>query len=226
MDSEPLISIPRTHFDEFGFDVIQLALADNYDIFTGKLGEPPASLKGSIFRDLHVDEELARMWLEYAGKPPAPADMAVRVQAGGAQIGDFEPVCSLVIRNIGQTDFERCLVEMTEFSGVLPPKMPMPLMLRTASQIRARQHGRFLLSAGQEVTVPLVFHRTERANEWVFIDETGERYFFGANPTKTIVRIYGGPSPGNALVFIDTDADWRALPSVRTVASDVTLHSE
>jgi hypothetical protein len=98
-------------------------------------------------------------------------------------------------------------------------------MLRTASQVRARQQGRFLLSAGQEVTIPLALHRVQRANEWFLIDETGETYFLGANPAKMIVRIYGGPSPGNALVFIDTDVGWRAVPSVSTVASDVTLRS-
>jgi hypothetical protein len=47
--------------------------------------------------------------------------------------------------------------------------------------------------------------------------------FLSANPTKLILRIYGGPSPGNALVFVDTDASWRAMPSVKTIPTHFTL---
>lgn len=223
-DSEPVVAIPHEHFHEYGFDVIELAQADNYDIFTGKLGEPSSALKGRIFRDLHIDETQARAWLDGAGKPPAPADVAVRIEAGGVQLGDFRPVATLFIRNIGDTDFDRCLVEMTEFSSVIPRGLPMPLALRTQSQIRADEHGRFLLSAGQEVAVPLAFYRQQRANEWYLIDDAAKKYFFSANPTKMLLRIFGGPSPGAAVAFIDTDAGWHALPSVRTVPSDFSLH--
>jgi hypothetical protein len=48
-DSEPLIAVPRAHFDEFGFDIIQLAQADNYDIFTGKPGESPPRRRETSF---------------------------------------------------------------------------------------------------------------------------------------------------------------------------------
>jgi hypothetical protein len=225
MDSEPLVAIPPGHFDEFGFDIVQLATANNYDIFTGKIGESSASLKGAIFRDLHVTDTQARAWLEGAGKPPAAADIAVRVQTGGAQIGDFKPVCSLVLKNIGQAEFDNCSVEITEITGRPIANMPMPFVLRTASQIRRNERGRFSLLAGQDVVIPLTFYRVQRANEWFFISETEERYFFSADPTKLIARIYGGLSPGNALVFINTDAGWNAMPSVRTVASDVSLYS-
>jgi hypothetical protein len=54
----------------FGFDLIQLATADNYDIFTAKVGQSAASLKGRIFRDLYVADTPARAWLESAGNPP------------------------------------------------------------------------------------------------------------------------------------------------------------
>jgi hypothetical protein len=225
-DAEPLIPIPHAHFGEFGFDVIDLAQADNYDIFTARLGESPASLRGSIFRDLHVDEQQARVWLDAAGKPPASADMAVRIEAGGTWLGDFKPLATLVIRNIGPTDFERCLVEMTEFSGVLPKGLPMPLTLRTQSQTRANEKGRFMLSTGQEVSIPLAFHRPQRANEWYLIDDAGKPHFFSANPTKMLLRLFGGPSAGGALAFIDTDASWNALPSVKTVPSEFSLQSE
>jgi hypothetical protein len=114
---------------------------------------------------------------------------------------------------------------MIEFSGTLPPNIAMPLTLRTANQIRGDERGRFLLSAGQEANIPLAFHRPQRANEWFLVDDSGTKHFFSADPTKIILRVYGGPAPGNALVFINTDAGWKALPTVSTVPSDVTLWS-
>jgi hypothetical protein len=225
VDSEPIIAIPREHFGEFGLDVVELASADNYNIFTGKLGESSQTLKGSIFRDLHVNDQQARAWLAAAGKPPAPADMAVRIDSGGTQLGDYLPVATLFIRNIGGRNFERCLVEMAEFSGVVPRELPMPLALRTQTQIRADERGRFLLSAGQEVAIPRAFRRAQRANEWYLIDDSGKAHFFSANPTKMLLQLHGGPSPGSAVAFIDTDAGWSAIPSVRTVPSGFSLWS-
>lgn len=146
----------------------------------------------------------------------------MRIDTGGAAIGDCVPVCTLAVRNTGSADFERCLVEMVEFSGTLPPNVSLSMTLCTANQIQSNERGRFLLSAGQEVMIPMAFHRRQRANEWFLVDERGARHFFSADPTKMIVRIYGGPAPGNALVFINTDAGWRAMPSLSTVSSDTT----
>jgi hypothetical protein len=132
-------------------------------------------------------------------------------------------VATLFVRNVGSSDFERCLVEMTEFSGVVSTGLPMPLALRTQPQIRAGERGRFLLSAGQEVAIPLALHRPQRANEWYLIDDGGKPHFFSANPTKMLLRLHGGPSPGCAVAFVDTDAGWNAIPSVRTVPSGSSL---
>lgn len=222
-DPEPLIAIPRDHFHEYGFDVVTLATADNYDIFSGTFGVSPRELRGRIFRDIHIDDQQAHAWLEAAGKPPAPTDLAVKIKAGGAQLGDYKPVATLFVRNIGPVDFEQCLIEMTEFSGVIPQGLPMPLALRTQAQIRANERGRFLLSAGQEIPIPLAFHRPERANEWFLIDDNGKPYFFSVNPIKMVLHLFGGPSAGAAEAFIDTDAGWQALPSVRMVPLDFSL---
>jgi hypothetical protein len=127
------------------------------------------------------------------------------------------------LANTGEKEFERCLVQMTEFSGVLPDGMPLPFTLRTDSQIRNDQRGSFSLSARQETMIPLAFHAPKGANEWFLFDENGQRYFIPANPTKMLMRIYGGAAPGSALAFIDTDAGWNALPSVQTVPTDFTL---
>jgi nucleoside phosphorylase len=226
LDSEPLVKIPPHHFEKFGFDPTRIAEAENYDIFTGTLGDPPSAWRGSTFRDLHVDAAEARTWLEGDGAPPAGADIAVALNTGGARIGDFVPVCSLVISNVGGSDFDGCFVEMIEFSGVVPQGMPMPFAMRTDDQIRSGEHGRFALSRGQKKNVPLAFRAMIRANEWFLFDENENKYFVPANPTKIIVRIYGGTAPGNALIYLDTDAGWNVFPSVKTIPSDHMLKDE
>jgi len=226
LDTEPLVRIPIQHFETFGFDPARLAQADNYEIFTGTLGDPPSAWKGRIFRDLHVDAEEARKWLAASGAAPPSANIAVSMDLGARKLGDYEILCSLIIENVGPADLEDCLLEVTEISGRRPPEMPMPFVLRTDQQIRADERGRFTLSRGQKRAVPLAFRRTARANEWFFIDEDAKAYFRPSNPTKMIVRIYGGPAPGNALVYIDVDAGWNPFPSVRVVPSDYTLDGE
>jgi hypothetical protein len=149
--------------------------------------------------------------------------MAVSITAGGPRLGDYDPVASLTIRNIGKSEFKRCRVELVEMSGPLPKAMPMPLDLPTAPQLRAKKKGAFRLSAGQTVSVPIFLHCPRRANEWFLIDERRERHPFSANPTKMILRLFGGPNPGNVLVIVDADAGWRAMPSVATIASDAKL---
>jgi hypothetical protein len=99
LGSEPLRHIPRKHFEEFGFDPTRIAQVDNYDIFREKLGDPPSTWKGSIFRDLHVNPEQAHAWLKAAGAPPPSANIAVSVDTSGASIGDYQPACSLVVEN-------------------------------------------------------------------------------------------------------------------------------
>jgi nucleoside phosphorylase len=226
LDSEPLLKIPREHFEEFGFDVVQVAQADNYDIFTYKPDESQRTLRGQIFRDLHVDARQARVWLNDAGKPPPSAGIAVKLDTVNTRIGDYRPVCSLGIESISANDFTGCLVQIVELSGPMPDGMPMPFVLRTDRQIRARERDKFSLSKGQKAVIPLVFRGPIRANEWFFIDENGTKYFVPANPTKIIARIYGGAAPGTVLVYIDLDAGWNVFPSVKTIPSEHTLETE
>ena len=63
LDTEALVEIPKGHFATFEFDPTALAQVDNYDLFTTKLGNSPGVWKGQIFRDLHVNADLARAWL-------------------------------------------------------------------------------------------------------------------------------------------------------------------
>ncbi|HEY7244492.1 MAG TPA: hypothetical protein VH678_11500 [Xanthobacteraceae bacterium] len=109
-----------------------------------------------------------------SGASTSSADIAVRVSQAGAPIATFNPVCSLVVRNIGHIDFEHCLVEIIELSGTVPMGMPLPFPLRTDAQIRDRGRGRFILSPGQEAIIPVLFQRPQRANEWFFAGERRE----------------------------------------------------
>lgn len=224
LDTEALVEIPKEHFAIFEFDPTALAQADNYDLFTGKLGESPSGWKGQIFRDIHVNADQARAWLAGAGKPPRSAEIAVGIKTPGAKIGNYQPVCCLVVTNTSQREFERCLVQMTELSGVAPERMPLPLTLRQDSQIRNNERGSFPIFAGQQAIIPLAFRSPQRANEWFLFDENGQSHFIPANPTKMLLHIYGGAAPGAALAFIDTDAGWNAMPSVLTVPTDFTLN--
>jgi hypothetical protein len=156
---------------------------------------------------------------------PTSAKIAVRIKTPDAKIGDYRPVCCLVVANTGQNEFEQCLVEITQFSGVVPEGMPIPLKLRADSQIRNKERGSFPLLAGQEPVIPLAFHSPHRANEWFLFDENGQSYFIPANPIKLLLRIYGGAAPGCVLAFINTDAGWNAMPSVETVPTDFVLNT-
>lgn len=224
LDTEALVEVPKEHFAVFEFDPATLAQAANYDLFTGKLGESPSAWKGQIFRDVHVNADQARAWLAGAGKPPPSAEIAVGIKTLGAKIGDYQPVCCLVVTNTGQRVFERCLVQMTEFSRSAPERMPMPFTLRTDSQIRNNERGSFPILPGQQAIVPLAFRSPKRANEWFLFDENGQSYYIPADPTKMLLRIYGGATPGAAVAFIDTDAGWNAMPSVQTVPTVFILN--
>jgi len=225
LDSEPLLKIPSQHFEDFGFDVVQLAQADNYDVFTYN-GTSRRELRGQIFRDLRVDARQARAWLNSAGKPPPSAGISVRLDTVNARIDDYGPVCSLGVKNISADDFSGCLVKIVELSGALPDGLPMPFVLRTDRQIRAGERDMFPLLRREETVVPLIFRGPVRANEWLLIDERGKKYFIPADSTKIIVHIYGAAAPGAALVSIDLDAGWNIFPSVKTVPSDHTLEIE
>jgi hypothetical protein len=43
------------HFATFEFGPTAVAQADNYDLFTVKLGATPSAWKDQIFRDIHVN---------------------------------------------------------------------------------------------------------------------------------------------------------------------------
>jgi hypothetical protein len=88
---------------------------------------------------------------------------------------------------------------------------------------RSGERGRFVLLRGQRKVVPLAFRAPVRSNEWFLFDQVGNKHFVPANPIKMILRIYGGVAPGNALVFLNTDAGWNVFPSVKTVPSDHCL---
>jgi hypothetical protein len=156
-----------------------------------------------------------------------PASFRLVLDANPSRIGDYTPVSAINITNIGPVDLDsRCLVSMEEFSGTWPPAMPKPLVLRTDGQIRGQRSGRFTLSKSQSKKIPLLFCGPVRKNEWYFFDENGGKHFLPAGPIKLVLRVYGGAEPITALVFIDTDAGWKAFPRLDIVPASFKLRED
>ena len=175
-ESESLVKIKPSHFEDFSFDTTQLALSKNYDIFTRKIGYSPQQLKGQCFRDPHVHSAQAREWLKREGKPPPAASFHIKFAAYPSQIDNYDCVCAVVVKNLESNELKKCLVQMEQINFTCPNKMPMPLVLRTDGQIRNLRKGRFTLSPQQPKTVPVLFQSQTRRNEWYFFDEHGESY--------------------------------------------------
>jgi hypothetical protein len=222
----PFTRIPKEHFEEFGLDAVSLAHADNYDIFTGKLGESPSTLRGKVYRDLQVNAGQARAWLKGKGAPPHVAGLSVKMDTKGTLIGDHQTVCAIEILNNGMCKLDDCLVQVEQFSRAKPDSMPLPLVLRTEGQIRGQRTGRFTLSREQPKSVPILFCVPHRRNEWYFLDENGLQHRVAAGQTMLLVGLYGGTESGKALVHIDIAEGWRVHPTVSTVDSSYVLGQE
>jgi hypothetical protein len=149
-------------------------------------------------------------------------DITVDVDKEAQRIGDYQQVCAITITNVEAKELDRCLVEITKFSRVRPKGMPMPLTLRTEEQVRGGGAGRFTLSKGQRKAIPILFVRTQRANEWFFFDENKKQYFIPAHPTELRLRIYGGDEPLAVVLFIDVDAGWNALAKLTMTSKPQT----
>lgn len=176
-DTERLIKIAPSHFEEFGLDVQDLAQSENYDIFTHEPGINPGQSSARCFRDLHINAAQARAWLEREGKAPPAASFNVQLVAGPGQIGDYNCVFAIIVKNIESKELTRCLVQMEQISITRPDQMPMPLVLRTDGQTRDSRKGRFTLSPNQPKSVPVLFRNRARNNEWFFVDDGGRSHF-------------------------------------------------
>jgi hypothetical protein len=147
----------------------------------------------------------------------------VGVHAHPPIIDDYAIVCAIVVKNIGSDSLERCTVRIDQYSGTPVAKMPFPLTLRTEGQVRGNLSGAVSLSAGQATTIPILFKRHQRANEWYFFDEFGKHYFVEANPMEIVISVYGGNKPEGFLLTIETDTGWHPIPSVRPVPDEFSL---
>lgn len=147
----------------------------------------------------------------------------VGVHAHPPIIDDYAIVCAIVVKNIGSDSLERCTVRIDQYSGTPVAKMPFPPTLRTEGQVRGNLSGAVSLSAGQATTIPILFKRHQRANEWYFFDEFGKHYFVEANPMEIVISVYGGNKPEGFLLTIETDTGWHPIPSVRPVPDEFSL---
>jgi len=171
---------------------------------------------------------------EYDASPrpaanPAPRPvLTVALAQSTARIGDHRPLCSISVQNTGSDDLERCLVQMEQFSGRVPDRMPMPLVLRTEGQIVSRDRGRFTLGPEQIKRVPLLFRSTPRTNEMYFFDENGHAYLYPAGeyragPISMVLGVYGGRTLGKALVWVGTSEHGKVHTELKIVPDDYKL---
>lgn len=222
-DSERLIKIDPRHFEEFELDVQEIAQSKNYDILTHKPGIDLGQSRDMCFRDLHINAAQARAWLKREGKAPPAASFNVQLVAGPGQIGDYNCVFAIIVKNIESNELKNCLVQMEQISITHPDQMPMPLVLRTDGQIRNSRKGRFTLSPNQPKSVPVLFRNRTRNNEWFFVDEAGHSYFTPAQHSKLVLGIYGGKFSGKALIDVLVGDDWLGYPSLKIVPDDFVL---
>jgi hypothetical protein len=162
------------------------------------------------------------------GKAPDRPVLTVQLAQSAARIGDHRPLCSISVQNTGSGDLERCLVQMEQFSGKLPDKLPMPLVLRTEGQIVSRDRGRFTLGPEQIKRVPLLFRSAPRTNEMYFFDENGHAYqyppgLYRAGPISMVLGVYGGRTLGKALVLVGTSDNGKVHSELKIVPDDYKL---
>jgi hypothetical protein len=163
-----------------------------------------------------------------AGKAASRPVLTVALAQSAARIGDHRPLCSISVQNTGSGDLERCLVQMEQFSGKLPEKMPMPLVLRTEGQIVSRDRGRFTLGPEQIKRVPILFRSAPRTNEMYFFDENGHAYqyppgLYRAEPLSMVLGVYGGRTLGKALVMVGTSEHGKVYTELKIVPDDYKL---
>ena len=139
---------------------------------------------------------------------PTSLEVAVRIDNDCYFHEGYEVACSIVITNTGVIDRDGCLVQIDDYIGHKPLEMRIPFVLRTDGQLDGKREGRFQLSAGQPKRIPIIFRRSNRANDWFFFSEKGKRLGAFANPTILLVGVYGIGAPVRVRLFIDVDAGW------------------
>lgn len=154
---------------------------------------------------------------------PPGASFNVGLVERPVQIGDYDCICAVSVKNIESRELSSCLVQIEQISGTYPDQMPVPLVLRTQGQIDSSRQGRFTLSPSQPKTVPVLFRNRKRNNEWFFVDENGKTYFIPSQKLELVLGVYGGQSSGKELLNILVGDSWRADPSLLTVDDDFVL---
>lgn len=201
-DSAPLAPIDKSHFKTF--EISPWFEPPNHEIRTLQDAYPHDKAGG--FRDLHVTEMQAKVWLAGDGKPPEPASFSVRIVRPEISIAGLPCALAIEIRNIG-SDAQKvaCLIKIDEAIGL--SGIRLPLVLRTEGQILRNGSGRFNLSKGERKIIPLFVRDMEKdPTQWWFFDEGGNGYNHQAGDMKLLIGVYGDETNGKVLCRVSSHA--------------------
>lgn len=167
------------------------------------------------------DEMRRRTSLADSGARPPLGGMSLSIDGSIKAIGDYSIVCAISLSN--EKGSKQCVVQIDQFSGLLPQGMPFPLQLRTQQQALSKSNDPIMLLAGQTVVIPVLIASRNRTNEWFFMGTGGSTHFTPAGPTKLVLGVYSDEAPESFLIEIETDASWSPRSSVQRVDREFRL---
>jgi len=150
----------------------------------------------------------------------------VKLDQGIVRIGDYDRICAIIVKNIGFTDLDQCLVKLEQLSCGRPNDLSLPHVLRNEGQVKGKRKGRFNLSTKEPKNIPILFCNHKRKNEWFFFDENFDSnqktYFIPAGDIKLVIGLYGGEVNCKVLIEIESKG-FEANSTIREVPDEYTL---
>jgi hypothetical protein len=137
--------------------------------------------------------------------------LSIEIAAESAQIGDYDQVCGVKVKNDTGKKIEDCLVQLEQMNFPPPKAMPVPTVLRTRGQIDDNRKGRFDLSKDQEKLVPIAFADPVREIDWYIFDEQKNKHLIPRRHMQFVISFYGGEFSTKALLSVDAKRDPVAL---------------
>jgi len=153
--------------------------------------------KGFVFANSFSnksDKEITQKITAPDNKPrKEDSSIAINLNTDHVDYGGYEQILAVNVLNQSEHDLkEECLVKLEKMDRGSPNGIDLPIVLRTAGQIRGNRSGRFSLSRFEDKGVPVLFRNPRRKNEWYIFDEQGNKHLIYAHNTKMLIGIYGG----------------------------------